>query len=301
MAGSGSDRRSEVSATATRIDESAGIREEIEFFGPELAKVYACLHAPLGRPVGGVVVCCSVHAELQENYRSEVLLARALAARGLAVQRFHYRGFGHSDGAPVEATFESMREDALAAVDRLRVKTGVSRPALLGARLGGLVAASAARELDGAPLVLWEPTRDPVGYFREAIRARLIHELRTGAGTRPSGDALIGELRDKGVLDVLGYPIHRRLYDSAGRRTLSAELGNRPRPILLVQLSRSRRLGPGYARLVGQLREDGFGVVAEVVPEQPAWWFSRGAARSMEVLGEATASWLVRELEAMRS
>jgi acetyl esterase/lipase len=277
--------------TATRIDDRAGIAEEARFFGEAEELLYGCLHRPLGRVLGGVVICCSIHAELQESYRSEVLLARALARRGLAVQRFHYRGAGHSDGDPAQMTFERMRADALAAVARLRDDAGVSRPALLGARLGGLVAAAAARDLDGALVALWEPVQDPARYFREAVRARLIHRLRTGEAGGPGG-----ELGGASVVDILGYPVHRALYDSACARTLAGELSDRPRPVLLVQLSRSRDLRPDHRRLIDALGAAGLQVEVRIVAEQPGWWFARGTAHSLGPAGAATMGWLVDRL-----
>jgi alpha-beta hydrolase superfamily lysophospholipase len=287
--------------TATRIDERAGIREEVAFFGADRAMLYGCLHAPLRRVSGGVVICCSLHAELQEGYRTEVLLARALAGRGIAVQRFHYRGSGHSDGASRDVTFDSLREDAASAVERLRVATGVAAPALLGSRLGGLVAAAAARECADAPLVLWEPTLDPERYFREVMRARLIHELRAGRASRRSGEALAGELRTGSLVDVLGYPIHRALYESTATRTLPGELGDRPRPVLLADRGRGGELSAGAAELTAALRSTGSRVDVHVHREQPAWWFARATGRTLDALSRVTVDWLVRELAGGRA
>jgi pimeloyl-ACP methyl ester carboxylesterase len=287
-----------MTATATRVDEQAGIREEAAYFGPDAAQLYGCLHTPLDRrPVGGLVMCCSIHAELQESYRLDVLLGRTLAGRGIAVQRFHYRGSGHSDGASEDLTFDAMREDALAAVERLTEQTGVSTVALMGARLGGLVAASVVRGLDGAPLVLWAPTLASSRYFREAVRAHMIHKMRDRAAGSRRGGSPMEELRTTGVLDILGYPIHRAFYDSASDRTLLEELGEAPRRLLLVQLDGGSEPNPEYAKLTEQLEPRGVAIDLQIVPEQPAWWFAGGTGEGLARLGDGIGDWLLGRME----
>jgi pimeloyl-ACP methyl ester carboxylesterase len=284
-----------LATAATRIDVKARIRDEAEFSGPDHAGLYTCLHVPLGRAVGGVVMCSSIHAELQENYRSEVLLARAFAARGLGVMRFHYRGFGHSAGSGELATFDSLRADALAAKERLTAKTGVTRFGFIGVRLGGLVAAAAARDFAGAPVVLWEPTSDPKRYFRDAIRARNVHRLRTQAPGRPA-TSLVKELHLAGVLDVLGYPIHSALYDSTTGRGLADELGLYSREVLLVTQGGAAELSSEHARLVETLRRNRLQVEVRSMAEQQAWWFARGVGQTSAALERAMGEWLVSRL-----
>jgi alpha-beta hydrolase superfamily lysophospholipase len=285
-------------ATAIHVDEAAGIREEAGFFGAAGARLHGCLHAPLHRvPAGGLVLCCSILAELQESYRLEVLLARTLARRGIAVQRFHYRGSGHSDGSSGDITFDTMRADALTAAEWLAEQTEATRPAFMGLRLGGLVAASAGRAIAGAALVLWAPTFTAERYFRDAIRARMIHQMRRGGGDPGSAEAPGGA----GVLDVFGYPIHPPLRESAAGRTLPGELGERPGPVRLVQLDGKGEPDPAYVELAGQLREHGVSVDLQVVPEQPAWWFSGGTNAALARLGDGTADWLLPRLARARA
>lgn len=58
-------------------------------------------------PSWAVVVCPPTLAAFPSNYGREVAAARALAARGYAVQRIHYRGTGNSDGDATEVAFEA--------------------------------------------------------------------------------------------------------------------------------------------------------------------------------------------------
>lgn len=231
-------------------------------------------HTPLDvPPVAGVVICSSLHADFIQNYRKEVLLSRALSARGLAVQRFHYRGSGNSSGSAENITFESLRDDALAAAEQLRTQAEVPQVAFLGTRFGALVAAAAAATSDG-PLVLWEPVLRAEGYFREAFRARMIRELKQGAVSAPSIDPLLEELRSTGSVEVLGYTIHRSLYESSVGKALVDELGKRPRPVLLVQISRASELRSDLGSLVSASTADGLTFETRVLAQDQPWWFA---------------------------
>lgn len=279
--------------TARRVDQTTGVIEEAEFFGPSSQKLFGVRYTPPGAPAMGLVICASLHAELLVTYRSDVILARALAARGVAVQRFHYRGAGHSDGESSESTFDSMVEDAHAAVERLREQTGVESPAFLGTRWGALVAAAAAKRFEGAPLVLWEPTLEAPRFFQDALRAQKIHNLKEQTGDRPATD-LIEEMRRDGFIDVLGYPIDWNLYQSAEGRTLDDELGVGARPILIAQVGRGKELRASNQRAVDRWTSRGCQVRVELVRKEEISWFLPSARHrndDTQLLVELTTAW----------
>jgi hypothetical protein len=282
---------------ARRTDESLGIVEEAAFFGDGL---FGMLHRPVGDAFGGVVVCPSVAAESLPTYRIDVMLSRALAARGIAAFRFHYRGTGHSDGDPDEATFDTMRDDALAASARIGETAGIEVPAMLGSRFGALVAASAAAARAN-PTVLWEPALDGKQYFRQAWRATAVFEIREGATAPPTRESLADVLAREGRADVLGYPLSRALYESALPKTLLEETEGAPRPILVAYGDAPSRERADVDRAVEGLRAQGHTVDPEPFPDPFVWWFvgperRRNQQAQVAELVERTARWTQRTL-----
>jgi pimeloyl-ACP methyl ester carboxylesterase len=280
---------------ARRIDTAGAFSEEVGFFDTGLQRVFGVLHRPMGPAAGGLVICPSIYAEFTAGYGIDVSLARALAARGLAVQRFHYRGAGHSDGEADEMSFESMREDALVAADRLVDRTAAGGLAFLGTRFGGLVAASAAAEYPTCPLVLIEPTLEAGRFFRDAWRAALIRDVKEGSAPRAQGEGLAGALAHEGTVDVLGYAISRPFFENAAGRTLVGELAGGGRRVLLVQLGRASSLRSDVEAAVATLRERGCHVDVELVAEDVTWWFPPGAEAKQpkrHALVELTSAWL---------
>lgn len=258
--------------TADRTDHQLGIVEQSAFFGNEAQKLFGVLHLPLGRPSSSaVVICPAICTESLTTYRNDVLLARTLASRGIAALRFHYRGTGHSDGQEETMTFDAMREDTLAAVAYAAAQTGIAGPALLGTRFGALVAASAAAELPETPLLLWEPVLEARRYFREAWRASMMFKVREGVS--PGAGGLAGQLERDGVVDVLGYPIWRPLYESSIDRTLLDEVGASARPILLAHGEGATAVSAALAEAARTLRERGWAVDVEVFAHPFVWWF----------------------------
>jgi alpha/beta superfamily hydrolase len=283
---------------AVRVDPDAGVEDIVRFAGPVGRRLFTTLHLPPGRPAASLVMCSSMHSEFERNYRREVVVARGLAARGIAVIRFHYRGTGNSDDGS-EVTLDSMTEDASVATGWLAERTGVT-PMFLGTRWGALVASAAANRVDGTPLVLWEPVVDAAAYFREAIRARAMGSLKEGGSGGRGAHALEEELARLDHVDVLGYPIRRALHDSAVGRTLAGQVGDRPRPILVVQLGgRPQDLKREYSAMVERWRKMGFPVETGRVAIREAWWFTGERYEPTErrpatlELAETTARWLL--------
>lgn len=256
-----------------RTDPATGVRDEIGFFGADGSRMFGCLHRPPGVPVAGIVICQGLQSEALANYRREVLLARGLAGRGFAVQRFHYRGTGHSDGESTDPTFESMLADTAAAVRHLERSGDVPALGFVGTRWGGLIAAEVAAAFPGAPLALWEPVVDGGRYFRELFRLRRMHELKAGHAADGAWASPDEELGRQGWVDVLGFSIGRPLYDSAAGLTLEKALGPLPRAVLLVQMDRGRRLRLEYEELSARLVRLGCDVETRLLMEQEPWWF----------------------------
>jgi alpha/beta superfamily hydrolase len=258
-------------ATGARTDPATGVREVASFFGRGRDRLFGCRYLPPGEVAGGVVICCPLQAELLRNYRREVVLARRLAAQGIAVQRFHYRGSGHSDGETSAATFDTMLEDAQAAGDHLEEELGGRPLAFMGARFGGLVAAGAA-EARGSHLTLWEPVVDPARYFEEVLRFRLMHDMKRHPLEETTNDALRDELHRTGSVDVLGHTLERSLHNSAvGRQLAGITPGG---PTLIVQIGATRQLRREYASLADTWRRRGLHVNLQLVFEREAWWLS---------------------------
>jgi alpha/beta superfamily hydrolase len=272
-----------------------GGTEEVEFFG-DRGLLFGCRHVPAGPVRAGLVVCPPILADFGANYQREVRLGRRLAAKGIVVQRFHPRGAGQSDGDGIDLTLESMIEDTRAAVTRLRDRFSVEAVAIMGTRFGALAAAAVAADIDGVPVVLWEPTTDPRRYFREGLRARTVHQFKAGtAGTAGAEDPDV-ELARRGYIDLLGAPVGSQLFHTSGDCDLATLIGARPRPVLLVQLDEREELRDEYRDLADRWAARGFSVTARCCPSEETWWFVHDRLAPVGAILDTTADWLVARL-----
>jgi alpha/beta superfamily hydrolase len=298
------------------------VREEIDLFGsPEV--VFGCRHLPAEASGGGVLVCLGPPFDTAVDEGRSARLARRLAAAGVVVQRFRSRGTWPSDGDPAELTFDRLVDDARSALDLLRDRTGVRQVAFVGARFGALVAARLARDVPGAPVVLWSPVPDARGALELAARARTArraHEATddraTGGAPRPAGDPAADDLSDRPPLAPDPLALHLAdppapevdLFDTplavdlAGStvRSLADELGAGPRPLLVVDTA-----DDGWAdereTVVASCRARG---VTVDVAKHPCDGERAGRVvptRSADELIDDTAAWLVARLAAPTS
>ncbi len=225
----------------------------------------------------GVVVCSPLHMEANRTYRREHLLGWALARVGIPVQRFHYGGFGHSDGDPLAVGLDTLVDDTRWAADRLRSTTGVTHVTFLGIRLGAIVAAKAARDLPGSGLVLWEPVLDIDRYLHEVFRAFRLRGMRQGDVSGANAAELNDRLESASSIDVLGYDVTQRLRLSFAGSGLDDVLPDDPRRILVVQLGSKQTVRRETAALVERWHTRGHDVTATAVVDQTGWWFGSSA------------------------
>ncbi len=278
-----------------RTERVTNFGREVAFFrGDPEAEVFCVFHVPRSPQGGGLVVCQSILGDFIPNYRREVVLARQLAGEGVAVARFHYRGFGQSSGTPLEATFESMCADAIGVAEHFTEALGVERLSLLGTRWGALVAAAVAAGHPGAPMALWEPALSARLFFREGFRAQRMSAV-AARGATPGPEA---ELADSGVADVLGYSLGKALYEGAQGLELTELLAPATGPLLFVGGGPSGQLGKRDLAAVEALRNAGLSV--DIVSSQgpDGWWFIDEDNQTSLEAASRTAQWLSAQLQA---
>jgi pimeloyl-ACP methyl ester carboxylesterase len=288
-------------STSTRIDTLLRIEEQMGYFGPTSTPLFCSLYAPLDSPaLAAVVVCSSLDADFTLNYRRLVVLARQLAARGVLVQRFHYRGVGHSYGDPAATTYDDLVNDALLASHVLLERFAVAPLSLLGTGWGAIVAASAASKLPLASLVFWEPLTSPEPYYEEALRALRIRHLLHASAARPPDERPLEESMAGGALDIFGYPLHRALYESSKDRSLTGELPPPPRRILMLRPAGKDAYRTDYQTLLSKWKTLGFAVDCfEAGRPVPIWFHGPQTLQVDEVAEDVAArihAWLSAHL-----
>ncbi len=276
-------------ASAAAVRRTARTRVEARLVDQGSTRMLLVTHVPDEPASSGVLICPSVFAESVHNYRREVLLAEALAERGIPVQRFHYRGCGQSGGRFEDISFASMCEDAARASTFLRECVPIERMAYMGTRVGALVTGSIAES--AAPIALWHPTMTGRAFFREAARARRMTDLRMNKGDSPRGD-IAGEIDQNGRADLLGYALGRDLFESLGEISLRTAMPA-PRDVLLVTIGRRP---DEFAKLAAEWRAVGSTIDEEFIPSQETWWFFDERGVRSESILQVTTDWMLSRL-----
>lgn len=275
---------------AVREDPVTGVREEVGFFG-DTPRMMGWTHIPADDVIGGVVICSSTHAELLKAYHLEVQLGRALARRGIAVQRFHYRGDGNSEGNPQDLTLPNMISAALEAKDLLKTRTQVDRVATVGVRLGAFPAVTIVES--GQPSILWDPVINTHRFFRDAIRSHAISGIK--GGEQPERESVILErLESEGSIEILGYEITSDFYRSVSNLDLTTLTPDGP--ILLVPFG-SAQVEP----LIEAWQGNSSDVTKFDGTANEAWWLDEQASQDRHerssILIQGSAEWIVAQFQ----
>jgi pimeloyl-ACP methyl ester carboxylesterase len=220
----------------------------------ESPATYGALGAVIVPPFGWEDICC---------YRPLRFLARVLADAGIPVLRFDLPGAGDSSGSALDSKlFPAWIQSVEDAAGELRSIAGVQQVAVVGVRLGSLLAMiAAARESNLHDLVLWAPPSSGHAEIRE-LRAFANMERREYTSPAPvpkqpfpglaSGGFLLSPetQRDLEAADL------SRLSGLRGRRVLLLSRDNvRPDPKLVESLEAAGcavrvETGAGYAAMM---------------------------------------------------
>ncbi len=264
--------------------------QEPFFFESETESVFGVYHAPetLADRDVGVVIAPPWGREYLKAHRALRQLAVRFSRSGFHVLRFDFRGCGDSAGDAVAVDLESWKRDVGAAIEELRDRSGVSRVAIVGLRLGATVALLAAgKRRDVAALALWEPVLSGTDYVIEL--ASLARSWSKGLRIEPA--PLPVGIRS----DVMGFALGERLAQSL--ESLSLEFARRPAGKVLL-LSEEPPTGDAE-RLLGNLRELGASTSDQRAPEAKVWSDSEdGVARALipqAILGNIV-DWVASEV-----
>jgi pimeloyl-ACP methyl ester carboxylesterase len=286
----------QIATSGVAVRATGSARVEVRLLEIAGDSIFTASHTPTGRCRGTLLICPPILGESLVIYRREVNLADMLAERGIAVQRFHYRGSGHSGGSEAGITFHAMVDDALAALGALEDRVGAGSVGFLGTRWGALVAAECARRIGGSSLVLWDPVVDPNEFVEEAIRARVMRRMKKGQGRRTPMSEELAQLEQRGWLDILGYRLCNGLTRSAEGHSLTQLLTGWEGALLTVIFgARGGRRAAGLnhvKRIEGALPS---GDLVTLPEELPVWFSGRSTQGSAELLG-TTSRWILGAL-----
>lgn len=158
------------------------------YFGSQEAPLYGAYHQPQGASRReGIVLCYPFGQEYMRAHRSFRRLAINLAAQGFAVLRFDYRGCGDSAGDINGVTAQDWINDIQSAVQELKDIAAVPNISLMGLRLGGVLAAAAAKHLPIHRLVLWDSALSGTSYCAE-IRGEIQQKTSRSKFVAANGD-----------------------------------------------------------------------------------------------------------------
>ncbi|MFL7903310.1 alpha/beta hydrolase [Azospirillum argentinense] len=217
---------------------------------------FGWLHPAGGRR--GVVLCAPYGGEALATHRAWRRFAEGLAAAGFPVLRFDYPGTGNSVGEEGDPSrLDAWLGGIRSAAAHLRAAMGVEEVALVGLRLGALLAATAAREAGADALALLAPFPSGRAFLQELRAVALLAERPAGAppAVGPEGIDSAGFRLTSETAEALRALDLTRMTEAPARRVLILD---RPEARAAALAERFRALGaaveeapfPDHARLM---------------------------------------------------
>jgi pimeloyl-ACP methyl ester carboxylesterase len=167
------------------------------YFGAAAEQLFATYHPPdaeRGRD-RAVLLCYPGQQEYRHAHWIFRKLAMQLASQGFHVMRFDYSGTGDSAGELPSDPLVRWTTDVQTAAAELRELSGLRKIALVGFRLGAVLALRASAAGFGASdVVLWEPVINGRAYLQQLTDAqtRFLHAVRYPVAIVRSADELLG-------------------------------------------------------------------------------------------------------------
>lgn len=238
----------------------------------------------------GIVYCQPFAEEKNMSHSIIVKTARMFARAGFPVFRFDFNGCGDSEGELQFSSIQDWLQDLDAAIKVFRQETGVSQCFLWGLRSGGGLALLSQRyNKHIAGLVLWQPVLDFSVHIKQFLRRALSSEISEGkrGNTRVK---IEDDLYQNGVVNVIGYPIAKDLYNSF------INIGKQPAdivpsvPVSIFSISLIKEPAFLFKRYTERLKGAGTKAFLNHLTAEPFW--DRYWQWECKKLAEATLRWI---------
>jgi len=266
------------------------------FFGQQGQCRFGVLHQPAADSLwknASWVLCPALAQEAGNAQRFMVDWARALSRQGYWALRFHYRGYGDSDGAEEDYAIEDHLADIHAAIAEVERRTGAPCRGLCGLRLGATMAAvAAAQRRPHLHLILWEPVVSGQAYLDALLRLVMAKEIARNRATPRSRETLRQCLEQGEVLVADGHALTHRLSQSLSAIDL-LHLKPPQGPVFLAQFSRKPepKLRNELVALTQAYAKNADVQVHRLSMPRP-WALERDLPAKVEPLFTATLEWI---------
>jgi hypothetical protein len=263
----------------TQLHNDSASLEYAGYFTVSGAALYTVLHE-VPDPVARVLLVGPFASERHFSYHPWVRWARYLAARGMEVLRYDYRGVGESTGEFEEMGFDHWSEDVELLVDWLSNRSPGVPLLMHGLEIGAILAARRFAQGSGDALLLWSPP----AHANQALRSSLmrwagLEQLFESPENRRSAADYIRQLERGLSIEVAGYQWSSSLWRCSFDLHLPANLENDEvareayqRPVKVVRLGREAAplvkpyVGYDEVKDLSWLYAGNFGWVADALP-----------------------------------
>lgn len=230
-------------------------KTEARFIDTPNGELFTVYHEPEGSLVrsSAVLLLYSGEQEYKMVHWAFRHLAAQLAKQGWPVLRFDYTATGDSEGETGAGNLNLWTDDAVAAVQYLKVRSNCLHVQVVGVRLGAFVAARLSRSVPMLNTVLWDPPTSGSAYLADLTRLEAgqraidrFHKVR------------VPTTRSDDIAFPFGFPLAK------GARALIAAFNWQQEPVAssfchtVVTLDRGHA-GPAHARLTKVDEELGWG------------------------------------------
>jgi alpha-beta hydrolase superfamily lysophospholipase len=250
------------------------------YFGDPAAPLFGWWHAPRSPQRDlAVVLCPALGREEVSSHRSLRVWAQRLAQGGLPVLRFDLPGTGDSSGdMAMPGLVDAWRAALAAAIDEARRLSSAQRVAVLGLRLGALLAADCGAAAGGVDLLI---AVAPVLAGRAHLRElKALQAASATPGNAPAAD---------GLLEAGGYALTPEVQQAIN----GLDVRTPPRAPAVQVLLIDRDDMPGSERWAETLRPLGSAVELQRLPGYAAMMQDPHHSQVPEAMVAATAGWLL--------
>ncbi|MFO1428941.1 MAG: hydrolase 2, exosortase A system-associated [Candidatus Competibacteraceae bacterium] len=224
--------------------------------------------SPAIPPRGSILYIHPFAEELNKSRRMAALQSRRFAAAGFGVLQPDLYGCGDSGGEFAAARWALWQTDLRRCLDWLLARSRTPLH-IWGLRLGCLLAAELARQVQATGLILWHPVVSGATALTQFLRLRLATGILGGTQETPA--QLRAELTAGRVVEVAGYELHPELAAALEQvRLVAPPAGTRVNWFELAATS-ERGLAPSTQRLLAQWRDAGAAISARTVVGEPFW------------------------------